>query len=128
MAWVAAIALFLGVLCMSLNMRNAWPRPPGNPGRVPRWLDLRVPDYFYDPVWAQALVSVNMLVAVYFGSLGTWSHLSLLEHPTRGTANPFAATEAGSRERPDRAHPGSITPANGPQTIAGRRILAIAAR
>ena len=82
MAWVAAITLFVAVLCMSLNMRNAVAATLGTPGRISRWLDARLPEYFYDPGWVQALVIFNMLAAVYFGSLWTWRHLSLLEHPT----------------------------------------------
>jgi hypothetical protein len=83
MAWVAAIALFLAVLCMSLNMRNAVAATLGNPGRVSRWLDSRLPDYFYDPGWVQALVIINMLAAVYFGSLWTWRHIALLAEKKR---------------------------------------------
>jgi hypothetical protein len=79
MAWLAAIALFVAVLCMSLNMRNAVAATLGTPGRVSRWLEARLPDCFYNPGWVQALVVFNMLVAVYLGSLWTWRHFALLE-------------------------------------------------
>jgi Patatin-like phospholipase len=82
MGWVAATALLLAVVFMSLNMRNALARTVSNPGKVSRWVNSRVPHWLYETLWVQVLVVVEILLAVYLGSLWIWRHLTQLETKT----------------------------------------------
>jgi len=85
---VAALALLFAVTCMSLNMRRAVADSLGKPGPLARWLEPRLPKVLYQPRYILTLVVGNILIAVYFGSVWMWRHI------TEVTANEHAILKA----------------------------------